>query len=121
MIPVVALFLLWQRLPLLAGKNIRPAWLAIGFMLLALAGGALGELSALYTVVQYAFLLALYALVLSIFGWRGSWLMWAPLAYLIFMIPLPNFLYIQFIAATAVNFFRVRRMGDSPVRHYGVS
>lgn len=93
LIPVVALFLLWQRLPLLAGKNIRPAWLAIGVMLLALAGGALGELSALYTVVQYAFLLALYALVLSIFGWRGSWLMWAPLAYLIFMIPLPNFLY----------------------------
>ena len=93
LIPVVALFLLWQRLPILADHTIRPAWLAVGVMLVALAFGALGELSALYTVVQYAFLLALYALVLSILGWRGSWLMWAPLAYLIFMIPLPNFLY----------------------------
>ena len=93
LIPVVALFLLWQRLPLLEGKNIRPAWIAVGLVLVALAFGALGELSALYTVVQYAFLLALYALVLSVLGWRGSWLMWAPLAYLIFMIPLPNFLY----------------------------
>ena len=93
MIPLVALFMLWQRLPRLADVTVKPAWLGLLLMLVALAGGALGELSSLYTIIQYSFLLAIYALAISILGWRGSWVIWAPLAYLIFMIPLPSFLY----------------------------
>lgn len=93
MIPVVALFLLWQRLPKLVDIKISGNWLGPLLLLVALAGWALGELSALYTIVQYAFLLAVYAVVLAVVGAKGVLVLWAPLAYLIFMIPLPNFLY----------------------------
>lgn len=93
MIPLVAMFLLWQRLPRLEGTGAGPSWSGPLLMLLALLSLALGELSALYTIVQYAFLLAVYALIVTIIGWRGLKTLWAPLLYLVFMIPLPNFLY----------------------------
>ena len=80
MIPLVALFLFWQRIPQLARVEARFTWLGPLLLLVALAGWALGELSALYTIVQYAFLLALYALVLACVGIKGAMVVWASLA-----------------------------------------
>ena len=68
-------------------------WLAIPALLFGVFLFFLGELSSLYTIIQYGFLLSLYALVVAFVGWRATWLIWAALVYLIFMIPLPNFLY----------------------------
>lgn len=93
MIPLVALFMFWQRVPQLAKSKIRPTFLALCLLLVALAGAVLGELSALYTIIQYSFLLAIYAVVLALLGLRGTWTIWPALVYLVFMIPLPNFLY----------------------------
>ena len=93
MIPLVAGFLLWQKLPALAQSGLRPAWAGAVLMLVAVLVWSMGEISSLYTIVQYGFLLAIYALALALLGWRGSWLVAAALAYLLFMIPLPQFLY----------------------------
>ncbi len=93
MIPLVALFLFWQKLPALIQLNWQPAWTCVALMLLAVFGWFLGELSALYVIVHYAIILALLALVLGIFGWAGLKLSWASIAYLAFMIPLPSFIY----------------------------
>jgi exosortase D (VPLPA-CTERM-specific) len=43
--------------------------------------------------VQYAFLITLYGVLLSLMGWRAFRIILVPLLILIFMIPLPNFLY----------------------------
>lgn len=92
MIPLVALLLAWQRMPRLAAVPAAGHWLGVVLLLLSLCTWVLGELSSLYTILQYGFLLGLYGLVLALLGLYGMRLMMAPLAYLLFMVPLPNFL-----------------------------
>ena len=53
----------------------------------------LGELSSIYTIIQYGFLIALYGIVLAIIGWKAFRMIWVPLLILVFMVPLPTFLY----------------------------
>jgi exosortase D (VPLPA-CTERM-specific) len=93
MIPLVALFLFYQKLPMLNSLSWRASWLGPFFMVGALAGWLLGEMSSLFIIVHYAFLLSLVALAVSFFGFRGFKLTWASFVYLVFMIPLPVFLY----------------------------
>jgi exosortase D (VPLPA-CTERM-specific) len=94
MIPLVALFLAWQRQSkVIELANSAGSWLSVPFLMLGLIVFLMGELSGIYTIIQYAFLLAFYSLVLAFFGWRASFVLWTALAYLLFMIPLPNFLY----------------------------
>jgi exosortase len=93
MIPMVALYLIWQnqhKLPAASGKG---SWAGTLLLAAGLVFFLMGELSAIYTVIQYAFLLSLAAVILSFFGWRMLMVLAVPLIYLIFMIPLPNFLY----------------------------
>ena len=93
LIPVVALLLLWQRLPALLITATKPSWLGLLVAIGALSGWALGELSALYIIIQYSFIVLLLGLFLSLLGINGIRIIWASLAYLLFMIPLPSFLY----------------------------
>ncbi|MCP5192096.1 MAG: exosortase, partial [Pseudomonadales bacterium] len=93
MIPFVALFLLWKVTPELKRIDWQPTWWSPVLMLLALLGWALGELSSLFIIVHYAMWAALVALALAVIGWRGVRIAWAALVYLVFTIPLPNFLY----------------------------
>src|SRR5579862_1567954 len=91
LIPFIAVFLVWQqkdrleRLPF-AGS----AW---GIALLLLGGTllALGQLATIYILVQYAFLVTVYGLVLSFLGPRAFRLIVVPLFLLVLMIPLPPF------------------------------
>lgn len=92
MIPFIALFLLWQKLPEIRSLDWTSNWLSPLLMLGALLGWALGELSALFIIVHYSMLLALTALFLATTGLRGCLTGWSSLAYLIFMIPLPVFI-----------------------------
>lgn len=93
LIPVIALFFIWQKKNDLAEIDFVPSWSGVVILIFGLILFFLGELSALYIIIQYAFLLSLYGLVLAYMGWRAAKLIWAPLLLLVFMIPLPNFLY----------------------------
>jgi exosortase D (VPLPA-CTERM-specific) len=44
-------------------------------------------------VIQYGFLMTILGVAMSLVGFRGLKLIWAPLLYLVFMVPLPSFLY----------------------------
>jgi len=94
-IPLIAGFLVWQRRDLLEREPFTGSWAGVAITASGLALFALGELAALYIVVQYALLLTLFGVVLAHTGWRPMRHLWAPLVLLIFMIPLPDFLYIQ--------------------------
>lgn len=94
MIPLVAAFLFWQKInPMPAVVSRRGAWwgipLVVGGFLLFLVG----ELSAMFTIQQYGFLAVLVGVFVSFFGLRATLLVWAAFAYLIFMVPLPAFIY----------------------------
>lgn len=93
MIPFVAAFLLWQRINLLPTTTKQGSWPGFGLLLGGLLCFFLGELSALYTLIQYGFLLSFTGIAWAFFGSSSMRVLWAAFFYLIFMIPLPNFLY----------------------------
>ncbi|MBL8200247.1 MAG: VPLPA-CTERM-specific exosortase XrtD [Chromatiales bacterium] len=96
MIPPVAFYLVWLRARALAdpGDQLarRGAWLGFGLVALALVVNILGEMSAVVTISEYAMILVIWGLALAATGYRGMRLLWVPLLYLAFMIPLPNFI-----------------------------
>lgn len=90
-IPLISLWLLWQRREALRDSLGAPAW--SGLLLLFGASGLLllGELTAIFILVQYAFLLCLAGLILCLGGAALLRVTLLPLALLIFAIPLPYF------------------------------
>jgi len=93
LIPVVAAYILLltaNRFRLIAQQRAWSGLIVFGIGLFLLI---LGELSAVYAIIQYGFLVTLIGLVAYSVGWRSTAVVWAPLAYLFFMIPLPDFLY----------------------------
>ncbi|NOY71585.1 MAG: VPLPA-CTERM-specific exosortase XrtD [Gammaproteobacteria bacterium] len=99
LIPVISAYLVWLKKEELASLPFSGSWLGVIITLAGLFLFLMGELSTLYILVQYAFLLTLYGLVFAFIGWRGVKIIWVALVFLLFMIPLPNFLYNNISAA----------------------
>ena len=92
LIPFVVIFLIWQKKEILQGIKFEGSWAGLAVVFLGLVLFFSGELSTLYVIVQYSFLIVLTGIVLSLLGWKGFRVIWVPLLILIFMIPLPNFI-----------------------------
>jgi exosortase D (VPLPA-CTERM-specific) len=92
-VPPIAAFLVWQRRDALRALPFTGSWVGAVWVAVALGIWVLGELSALYTLIQYAFLLALAGVVLSLTGGRAFRVVAVVLFLLLLMIPLPNFIY----------------------------
>ena len=93
LIPVLSGLMIWRKREVLAATEVRGAWIGVVVVVVGVVAALFGELSTIYTVIQYGFLLTLYGLVLTWIGWRGIREIWAPLLYLVFIVPLPGFLY----------------------------
>jgi len=93
LIPVVAAYLLLLCADDFKKTQPRTSWSGLAVIAAGLLLLVLGELSAVYTIMQYGFLVSLIGLVITAVGWKSAMTIWAPLIYLFFMIPLPDFLY----------------------------
>ncbi len=91
LIPPVAVFLIWQQKHRLGQIPFEGSWWGVGLVLLGGGLLVLGQLATIYTLVQYAYLVTLYGLVLSFTGTRAFRVLAVPLLILAFMIPLPQF------------------------------
>jgi exosortase D (VPLPA-CTERM-specific) len=93
LIPPIAIFLIWQQKDNLERIPFDGSWW--GLALVLLGGGLLvaGQLATVYTLVQYAYLVTLYGLVLSFTGARVFRVLAVPMLILAFMIPLPQFVF----------------------------
>jgi exosortase D (VPLPA-CTERM-specific) len=91
LIPLVSLYLIWVKAAELERTPTSHSWTGVIIVFVGLACFVLGDLSAIYTLIQYGFLIALWGLVWAAIGWRGVRVIWAGLLYLGFMIPLPAF------------------------------
>ena len=117
-IPIIAFLLIYKRLDALKDIPLRGSWLGTGLTLLGVAIACIGELSTIFYVIQYGFVVALIGAIVSIIGTRAALRLWVPLAYLCFMVPLPQFLYfnlsheMQFISS---------ELGVVFVRLFGIS
>lgn len=89
-IPVVAVYLVWLKAADLGRQTWRPTLAGVGLVLFALLLLLLGELSAVYTITHYAFVLALWGIAWTVLGTRGALSIWTALVYLLFMVPLPD-------------------------------
>ncbi len=93
LIPIICALLIWQRIPDLRDIERKGNWIGFGIVGLGFIVALMGEWGTLYTIVEYAFLLTIFGIVLACVGLQGMRRLWAPLIYLIFMVPLPTFLY----------------------------
>ncbi len=93
LIPVICFWFIWSNREAVSRYIGKGSWIGVLVIVVGLIVGSMGELASLFTITQYAFLIVIYGLCLALLGWRGMSLIWFALAYLFFMIPLPNFLY----------------------------
>jgi exosortase D (VPLPA-CTERM-specific) len=91
MIPFITLFLIWQKKNILEKIEFTGSWSGVLIVILGLIFFYLGSLSAIKTVIQYALVIVVVGLAISIMGWRGVKPILVPLLFLLFMIPLPSF------------------------------
>ncbi len=118
MIPLVVAFLIWQKKDQLEKVRFSDSWIGAVIVLLGVGLYFVGELSTLYIIIQYAFLVTLFGVAFCMVGWEGMRKIWIPLLFLIFMIPLPSFLFnnlsslLQLISS---------ELGVAVIRFFGVS
>ena len=89
----IAGWLIWRQRYALAAVKPRGSWAGVVLVALGLLMSAFGEISTIYTIIHYAFILTVWGIAVAWLGWRGVKVIAAPLVYLLFMVPLPPFLY----------------------------
>lgn len=93
LIPLISVFLAWQRRHRLAEMTPEPSWWGTLVMLPALLLFVAGDLGTLYVISHLSLWLMIVGLVLSFFGPQVLRELAFPVAYLLTAIPLPIFLY----------------------------
>jgi exosortase D (VPLPA-CTERM-specific) len=91
LLPIVAIFLIWQKYPEIEKVVFSGSWLGVLIVSAGICILVVGELSAIYTISQVAFVITLVGLIISLTGLSAFRLFWAGAAMLLLMIPIPNF------------------------------
>lgn len=118
LLPMLSLFLFWQRKHELLSSPWGGSWLAVSVTVFGLLLGLIGTLSTIYAVIHYALVITICGLLLSYAGMRNLRYLWAGLALLFFTVPFPQFLYqalstkLQLISS---------ELGVAVIRAFGVS
>ena len=118
LLPFIVLFLVWQKKEALEKIPFQGSWPGLVLVFAGVALFFIGNLATLYVIVQYAFLLTLAGLVLTFTGWRGFKLIWVPLLILVFMVPLPSFLFNNLSAQLQLI---SSQLGVAVIRLFGIS
>jgi exosortase D (VPLPA-CTERM-specific) len=89
MIPLLSAFLIWRQRDQLRALPFTASWYGPLLILLGLLMRYIGAMTTMLTLDNYAFLLVLYGLVLTLVGPVVFRRLWMPLLILIFALPLP--------------------------------
>lgn len=90
-IPLVSLYILWERRFQIAASYQNFSWWGLPIIVVALAILLVGEISALYMLIHYSFILLLLGLSIAFLG-SATRHTWVPIALLGFAVPLPYFI-----------------------------
>ena len=97
LIPLISLYLFLRELrraPLMPAQ-VSDRWPGVLVLLVGLAIAVLGNLTNIADIVTYAFIVWVGGVVLTVFGWKRGIRHQLPVIHLVFMLPLPQFLYWQ--------------------------
>jgi exosortase D (VPLPA-CTERM-specific) len=97
LIPLVSLYILWEKKELIRASIGPPLWSGVIVIFAAITIFIVGEVSALFLLIQYSFVLLLIGLSLVSVG-RATKYTFAPILLLLFAIPLP---YVLEVVLTA--------------------
>lgn len=98
LIPLISLYLFLRELRRMPEPDpvVTDRWPGFMVICLALLVAVAGNLTRIPDIVTYAFILWVGGVVLTVFGWRRGRLHQLGVVHLVFMLPLPHFLYIKF-------------------------
>jgi len=94
-IPLIAIWFLWNRKEALQHSIGSPTWVGTALVAIGSIGLLLGELTAIYVLIQLGFILTLLGLVLAHGGTSLLKVSALPILFLVFAIPLPYFIDAQ--------------------------
>ncbi|WP_160255833.1 VPLPA-CTERM-specific exosortase XrtD [Methylotenera versatilis] len=94
-IPLISIWFLWARKEALLASIGESSWVGPVLIAIGAVGLLLGELTAIFVLIQLSFLLTLIGLVLAYGGKSLLRVSLLPIAFLAFAIPLPYFLGAQ--------------------------
>jgi len=91
LIPVISAFLIFRERAVLARTPFEGSWLGVAVLLAGAGLWGIAELSTIWVLEQYAFLVVLYGLTLALVGPAVFRRLWMAMLILLFTIPLPTF------------------------------
>jgi len=97
LIPFVTLYILWEKKDLILSMIGPPLWSGVIVIISALILFVVGEVSGLFVLIQYSFIILLIGLSLVSIG-RATKYTLAPILLLLFAIPLPYFIEVVLTA-----------------------
>jgi len=118
MVPFISAFLFWQKRDLVVAERYQGSWLGIAIIAVGLLLNVIGELTTLFLVIQYSFVITLIGVALSILGTAGFRHVWAAFVILFFMVPLPAFLLLELSAQLQLI---SSELGVAVIRLFGIS
>jgi exosortase D (VPLPA-CTERM-specific) len=76
-------------------RPVTDRWPGVAVVAVALLIGLLGNIVRISDIITYAFIFWVGGMVLVCFGFRRGWCFWPSVLHLVFMLPLPQFIYWQ--------------------------
>lgn len=92
LVPVLSGYFVWQRRQTLAALAVQPCWWGLAVLLIGVCGLLLGNIAVEFFLMRTSMLVVLTGLVLYLLGWHYFRVLCFPIAFLLFMIPLPAIL-----------------------------
>jgi exosortase len=93
LIPAISAYLLWTRRAQLSSMPFEGSWYGVALVFAGLVVYFLGTLAAITTIDAYALVMVIAGCVLAVMGWKAFRVALVPIALLLLMNPLPQFLY----------------------------
>ncbi len=116
LIPLVTLYILWEKSGLIKASIGPPLWSGLIVVLAAISIFIVGEISALFLLIQYSFVLLLIGLSMITIG-RATKYTITPILLLLFAIPLP---YVIEVVLTAKLQLISSSLGVSFIRWFNI-
>ena len=106
-IPILSFYMFLREMKFVPPPSgpVTDRWPGVAVIVFALALAAVGNLVRIDDIVFYALIIWVGGLLLTGFGWRRGIIFWPSVLHLVFMLPLPQFIYwklnitLQFISS----------------------
>lgn len=89
MIPIIALYFLWQKKASIQAEKFAPSWTGVVIIVVAIIAYFIGTVGDVYFALRFSFVFLLIGLSLAISGYKVTKITLIPILILIFSFPLP--------------------------------